>query len=41
MRVSVPVISGVVCWLTAEGGTGRNDPNAKQLALGKIKIGRG
>ncbi len=40
MRLSVPVISGVVRWLKAEGVAGRNDPNAKQLAPGKIKIGR-
>jgi hypothetical protein len=41
MRLSVPVIWGVVRWLNAEGVTGRDDPNAKQLAPGKNKMARG
>jgi hypothetical protein len=36
MRLSVPVISGVVRWLKAESVP---DPNAKQLAPAKNRAG--
>jgi hypothetical protein len=37
MRLSMPVISGVVRWLKTESVP---DPNAKQLAPAKLKSGR-